>query len=260
MKLFLNKEGRLGNCLLKYFFGYVLSKKTGAEFYTRFDLNIPFLQNYYLEKNTFDATLYENWIENIYELFLNDKKISKDLDSIANELLALNAENINVAGYYQNIDYYIPYINDIINIFKNNDYYAKLSSNIYTEATGILIRKGDIVSSPHELPDEWYFKMAEKFKDTQIYFSTDTLYHPTCQKLMLNFNAKFIQASPLDTILIFSQFKNLILSQGTFSWWAGILNENNVYSAIPDSGWNSNECDVNLQTPWWNWLKISEIV
>lgn len=259
MNLYLNKEGRLGNTLLKYFFGFVITRRTEANFFTRFKLNIPFIEEKYSDRTTFDGTLLENWNGNTYTLLLNDKEISKDLDGIATELFNSGCQHINVSGYYQNVNYYIPYVHVIRHIFKNNDHYLKLTENIDTSGTGLLIRKDDIINSPHELPDDWYIKMANKFKDTQIYFSSDTIHHPVCQTLAREYGAKFIQANSLDTILVFSQFKNLILSQGTFSWWAGFLNEDNVYSMIPDSGWNSDQCDVNLKTPWWNWLKLKEI-
>lgn len=259
MKLFLNKEGRLGNILIKYFFGYVLSKKLNCEFYTRFKHNVPFLTEYYSDHSVFDTCLYENWSGDNYELFLDDKKITKDLNSIVSALIECKKEFINVAGYYQNIDYYTPYVDEIRTLIKDNKYFFEITKDVPKNATGILIRKGDIINSPHELPDEWYLSMAKKHKTTPIYFSTDTIQHPVCQKLMHEYGAKFIQASALDTILIFSQFKNLVLSQGTFSWWAGFLNENNIYSMISTSGWNSDSCDVNLKTPWWNWLKLEEV-
>ena len=259
MNLYLNKEGRLGNTLLKYFFGFVLSKRTEANFFTRFELEVPFLPNRYSNHNTFDGTLYENWTDNKYDLFFKDKKIEKNLDSIADTLLTSGCEHIDIAGYYQNVNYYIPYVHIIRHIFKNNYYFIHITKDFDFNATGILIRKDDIINSPHELPDEWYLKLAEKFKDTQIYFSSDTLQHPTCQKIVRKFGAKFIQATPLNTILLFSNFKNLVLSQGTFSWWAGFLNENNVYSMVSTTGWNSDDCEVDLKTPWWNWLKLNEI-
>jgi len=259
MNLYLQQEGRLGNLLLKYFFGVVLSQRTNFNFYTLFKLDIPFLEDKFSEQIIFDGVLKEQWTGSRYTLLFNNKEINKDLDSISEALLNSSCKHINIIGYYQNINYYTPHIYTIRDLFKQNKHYRQIVEKLDKNGTGVLIRKADIINTPHELPDSWYFKMVEKFKDTQIYFSSDTPNHPTCQHLIYNYNAKFVSGSAIDIILAFSYFKNLILSQGTFSWWSGILNENNVYSMIPNTGWNSDQYDVNLITPWWNWLKLEEI-
>jgi hypothetical protein len=260
MNLYLNPQGRFGNNLLQYFFGYVFSQKTGANFFTRFKLNeAPFLPDQYSDFTAFDGTLEEIWNKDKYTLVFNKKEIAKDIDSICTALTTSGCKHIVATGYFQNFNYYIPYHNRIKQIFKDNEHFIKVTKNIDKEATGILIRKGDIINTCNELPDIWYIKMAEKFKNTQIYFSSDTINHPTCQKLSQLYNAKFVQGNPLNTILAFSQFKNLVLSQGTFNWWAGFLNENNVYSMTPKTGWNSEQCEIDLKIPWWNWLNLEKI-
>ena len=260
MNIYLNPQGRFGNNLFQYFFGYVFSQKTGENFFTRFKLNeAPFLPDRYSDFTSFDGVLEEVWNKEKYILVFNNKEIAKDIDSICTALMASGCKHVIATGYFQDFNYYIPYHNEIKQFFQNNERFIKIKKKIDNEGTGILIRKGDIINTCNELPDDWYIKMAEKFKNTQIYFSSDTINDPTCQKLSQFYKAKFVQGNSLDTILAFSQFKNLILSQGTFNWWAGFLNENNVYSMIADSGWNSNKSDVNLKTPWWNWLKLEEI-
>ena len=52
-----------------------------------------------------------------------------------------------------------------------------------------------------------------------------------------------------NTISFLAQHNKLILSQGTFSFWAGFLsNGEQIINAIPKTGWNSvnNGCGIDL--------------
>lgn len=259
MSLYISQQGRLGNNLFQYFFGYVLSKKLQTDFFTLFNLPVPFLPDREKHNSNFDLVIDERYMPDKMQFEINGKYVDKDLDLLVNEIKKHNADNILVNGYFQDINYYLPYLQEIISFFKDSQEYKKIKQKIDPNGTGICIRKWDIVGTSSELPDIWYIKNAEKFKDTSIYLTSDQINHPVCQYILQNFNAKIVEGNTVQTILAFSCFKNLILSQGTFNWWAGILCEGNVHSMLPETGWNSNDAFINLKTPWWNWLTIDNI-
>jgi len=253
MNLFISKQGRLGNNLFQYFFGYVLSKKLNCNFYTLFNLNLTFLPNHEKYNTSYDLIIEEVYEKDSIKFKINSKIIDKNLDILCDEIIKHKGSNILLHGFFQDINYYLPYIQNIQNLFKQTNIYNNIKEQINKNSTGIIVRKGDIINTENELPDSWYFLNAEKFKNESIFITSDTLNHPTCQHLIKHYNAVPIIDTPINTILIFSCFKNLILSQGTFSWWAGILCENNVYAMKTKKGWNSDDNFINLKTPWWHW-------
>jgi hypothetical protein len=259
MSLYISQQGRFGNNLFQYFFGYILSKKLETDFYTLFNLPVPFLPNKERHTSEFNLHVTERYMPDKIQFEIKDILVDKNIDLIVNEIKKHEFKNILVTGYFQDINYYLPYIQEIISLFKNSKQYLNIKKQIDPNGTGICIRKGDIVGTSYELSDEWYLKNAEKFKNTAIYITSDQIHHSVCQAIIKNYGAKIVDGNALQTILAFSCFKNLVLSQGTFNWWAGILCEGNVYSMLPKSGWNSDDAFINLKTPWWNWLKIEEV-
>ncbi len=58
---------------------------------------------------------------------------------------------------------------------------------------------------------------------------------------MNKFNLEIYNASPLNTIDFAKNFKNLVLSEGTFSWWIGFLsNANNIYFNERERFWHGD--------------------
>jgi hypothetical protein len=254
MNLFISKQGRLGNNLFQYFFGYVLSKKLNCNFFTLFNLNLSFLPNFENHTTKYDLVVNEIYEKDGIKFKINNTTLDKNIDVLCQHLLQSKCNNILIQGFFQDINYYLPYVEEIRSFFKNSLEYQNIKKKYNKNSTGIIVRKGDIVNTENELPDSWYFSNAKNFENTPIFITSDTLSHPTCQTLIKQYNAISIHESSIDTIFIFSCFQNLILSQGTFSWWAGFLNQNNVYCKVPSVGWNSNDAFINLKIPWWNWI------
>jgi hypothetical protein len=258
MNLFVSQQGRLGNNLFQYFFGYILAKQLNTDFNTLFKLPVSFIPNKEKKATVFDLIVNELYTKDKIQIEINGALIDKNIQLIAKEIKKYNAKNILVNGFFQDINYYLPHLQEILSLFKNSEECKHIKNQTDLDGTGICIRKGDIAGTCFELPDEWYLKNAEKFKDTSLYITSDQINHPLCQQIIKNYNAKVIEGSAIQTILTLSCFKNLILSQGTFSWWAGILCEGSVYSMIPKTGWNSNDNFINLKTPWWHWNHLTD--
>jgi hypothetical protein len=80
------------------------------------------------------------------------------------------------------------------------------------------------------LPIEYYVEGIEKFGDGNGFISTDSIGHPNCRYLIDRYNLNPINLSPMETILYGKNFNNLILSEGTFSWWIAFLsNSKNIF-------------------------------
>jgi len=55
------------------------------------------------------------------------------------------------------------------------------------------------------------------------YISSDTIHHPMCLALIKKYNLQIINKNEVETIMFGSTCKNLLLSNGTFSWLIGLL-------------------------------------
>ena len=85
------------------------------------------------------------------------------------------------------------------------------------------------------LPFEYYEDALTKINPTSGYITSDTPDHPNVLRLIEKFNLKNYNESPLETIDFAKNFNNLVLSEGSFSWWMGFLSsaENVYYNERP---------------------------
>ena len=69
-----------------------------------------------------------------------------------------------------------------------------------------------------------YNKVIEDIQFTNGYISSDSLDHPICNELIQKYNLKpLLTEDCIDIIMFGSTCKNIILSNGTFSWMIGAL-------------------------------------
>jgi hypothetical protein len=65
--------------------------------------------------------------------------------------------------------------------------------------------------------------------------------------MLKKYNASIFNDTEKNTISFLSAHNNLILSQGSFSFWSGFLCDgNNIINAIPKTGWNSTVDDIGV--------------
>lgn len=200
-------SGRLGNNFFQYVAAYIFAKK--------FNLKISTA----VVENNFDLPL------------LTGELISEpviDVDDY-NFMSLLESENLPLAhyrfvGYYQIKDFILKYQNEIKTMF-NLIFIDKPKNQVF-----VAYRIGDINGERQMLPIEYYREALQNIGCYDGYITSDTPDHHNVIQLSNEFNLKIYNESALETIDFAKNFNNLVLSEGSFSWWIGFLsNAENIY-------------------------------
>ena len=191
--------GRTGNNLFQYVFAYTFAKKFNLKFF---------------EPNLFNGiikNLHNNGRECEQEEYITDDNVDFFLNNTSVE-----CKKYVFKGFFQNQ----KVIKEIKKI-KNEIFNLK-----YSHSNGIFLhyRIGDIDGSKNMLPISYYKESIELLgKDEKIYISSDTPSHKNIIELCKTYNCEIVDLDPLETINFGKNFKKIILSEGTFSWWIGFL-------------------------------------
>jgi hypothetical protein len=124
--------------------------------------------------------------------------------------------------YIQDYFYKHKWFDNIIHANKFRDHYNN-NDDIF-----IHVRLGDIahVNPGFDYYDQCISRMNETrnfSEDAKGYISSDSIDHPICRQLIEKHGLIIVQLDEVDTIHFASTCRNLILSQGTFSWTIGFL-------------------------------------
>ncbi|NBW33503.1 MAG: hypothetical protein EBR30_00310 [Cytophagia bacterium] len=150
-----------------------------------------------------------------------------------NYLPLLRAEYIMDARYFFE-DYF--QLKEIITDYRNE--IKQIYKCTFTERDSkevfVAFRLGDATYSRARLPKEYYEDALTRLYDTGCnggYITSENLEHPDVQYLINKFGLKpYINYTPLEKINFAKDFNNLVLSEGSFSFWIGMLsNAQNVY-------------------------------
>jgi hypothetical protein len=105
-----------------------------------------------------------------------------------------------------------------VNIISHNPFKERYNNN---NDVFIHIRLGDSVkNNPGFL---YYDNLLSKLSFDKGYISSDSIQHPICSSLISKFNLHIIDDNVVPTIQFGSTCKHIILSNGTFSWFIGLL-------------------------------------
>jgi len=210
--------GRLGNNLFQYAAAYIFAKKFN------FKISSDIVENIFdLPSLAGDAT--SNNIINV-----NDDNFMLLLES-----KLLEPAHYRFVGYYQNKDFILKYANEIKSLFKLN------FTDISKDEVFVAYRIGDIENLRQMIPIEYYRKALQNINAKSGYITSDTLDHPNVIQLANEFNLKLYNNSPLEIINFAKNFNNLVLSEGSFSWWMGFLsNAKNIYYNERPRFWHGN--------------------
>ena len=133
--------------------------------------------------------------------------------------------NIDINASYLQRPNYALFIWDLLHSVDVSDCIKKCNpyKNRYNNNNDVYVhlRLGDI---PHLVPNYQYFSTTlTAISFNQGYISTEDLHHPFCQRLMKEFNLEPLTMEEISTIQFASTCKNIILSNGSFSWLIGLL-------------------------------------
>lgn len=211
-------NGRLGNNLFQYISALIFSKKFGLS------LNTNFIDPHFNLPQSNGAN------------YLNDKIIVNDSNFL--ELLSsdkIESRHYVFDGFFQIKDFVLNYKDEIKSLF--NLSYEKTNR----EDVFVMYRIGDIGGVRQMLPLEFYENSLKNLSPKKGYISSDSPFHPNVIKLSNDFNLTIYQNSPAETIQFAKNFNNLVLSEGSFSWWIGLLsNADNIYYNQRERFWHGD--------------------
>ena len=148
-------------------------------------------------------------------------------------------KNIYIDGFFQT-PLTAKYIKNKMNEYRENimnlNPFSYDNNNVF-----IHVRLGDIQNDNRSCPFEYYDKILEKTEYDKGYISSDTITHPTCQRLINKYNLNIFNQGEVETIKFGSSCKHIIISAGTFSWYIGAFSfESNVYYPLIKQVWHGH--------------------
>jgi hypothetical protein len=202
----INTSGRFGNHFFRNLVAHFLSLNN----------NIKFTYSYQSEFNELGIELYKNGTETYYDYI--DIDDSNFFYYIKNKIKF--TKNINFKEMYAQTEEFAFYIKNYIyqeeqknKIIKNNVFNERYNNN---NDVFIHVRLGDVVScNPGFI---YYDSVLSNLQFKNGYISSDLLDHPMCIALINKYKLKIIKDTEVKTIMFGSTCKNIILSNGTFSW------------------------------------------
>lgn len=157
----------------------------------------------------------------------------------------LKEKDVNFKGYWQNINYVLPVLEDLKQEFKVNliyrteQYYAiKAKILLDKNSVGLHVRRGDFITKEHHhhvLPLEYYRKALSYLSDKkgQLFVFSDDI--KWCQTQFPD--AVIVDMEDYLCLDLLRTCKHKIIANSTFSWWAAILGETENGITIAPSRW-----------------------
>jgi hypothetical protein len=235
---------RHGNQLCQYFTGRIISEKLKFKLfgftkeYHEFCLN-----GVDLVYNQDGYQLYETPVQVIGSNNPNFK-----IEDIYNDL---TPRKIILDGYFQKKDFYTPFKEEL------KQWYGFNKIQVPNDNVVMHIRLGDLRETNHPdlLPLDYYIDALSLIDNPgKITICSDTPTDEYIQYFVRNHNAEIFIGNEKETICFMASHNNLILSVGTFSYWAGFFSDGtNIINAIPTKGNNrvssDNTVDLLVQSP-----------
>lgn len=217
-------QGRLGNNLFQYAAAYIFARKFGFALSARmpnsiFELPLPTTTG--IEKS--DSLLRET-IEVGNENFMALLR----QDSVKNA-------HYRFKGFYQLRDFILEHGDEIRGMF-SLDYQEQNPSDVF-----VAYRIGDIANLRQMLPIQYYQEALTRLGAKSGYITSDSPDHPNVKKLSEQFNLKVFRDTADRTIDFAKNFDNLVLSEGSYSWWIGFLSKaKNIYYNDRERFWHGD--------------------
>lgn len=258
MSVFINHISgcRHGNQLCQYVVGRIISERLKFKLFGIDQNHREFSMNGFdLNYNQPDYASYTTPIQKIgtssnysYSNTTEWAHPDFDLEAICNDT---TPRKIILEGFFQRQKFFIPYKEQI------KDWYNFIKYDTPSDHAAIHIRLGDLRQTNHPdlLPIEYYQQALDMLNFNKLTICTDT---PTDSEYILplikKYNAQIFTGDERETICFLASHNNLVLSVGSFSFWASLFSEGkNIINAIPTQGNNrintENGVDLLIDSP-----------
>lgn len=224
-------KGQLGNRLFQYCFGRILAEELG----------------YKLNANPIDG--FPRTAETVSGLEFPDESALtlSGFDRPDLEELLRNPPRLRIIAnaYFQTYAYYVRYLERIRHWLSLAEYdCGEFRSDADTLV--VHIRLGDYLTGRWTLTPGSYLQCIESIPHSSLVIVTDS---PRSNFLehFVQFRPKIVHCEPMDAFKWMLNASKLVISQSTFSWWAAILSDADVWMPeTPDSLW-SRRSVINLR-------------
>jgi len=217
-------NGRFANAFINNMCGHFIAKKYDIKFH-------------YLEEKSMELLGIELFTEGVNSFADCPTVVLQDpsfFDYVKPEIVTQDIKHNFIFGKYTYCQTreHMEYIRDY---FYNNNLFetSVIPKNPYKERyqknndVYIHIRLGDVVGLNPGY--KYYDNLLSKISFTNGYISSDTITHPICEELILNYGLEPIDEDLVKTIQYASTCKHIILSNGTLSWLIGFFG---IYSTV----------------------------
>jgi hypothetical protein len=233
-------QGGLGNQMFQIAATYALAKRNNVDY--GFDFNIchtPLQGNMSIK---YTDNLFSNLNSIVYtptfDIYIEPKFSYSEIPF---------KDNLLLKGFFQSEKYFIDYKDDIIKLFKINDYYYQVIEEFLRIKN---IKKNDIITSIHVRRGD-YLNLQEYHGICQIeYFKKAIEIIGDSKFIVLSDDINWVKENFIGDNFIFSDFKdeildfilmtkcnNNIISNSSFSWWGAYLNKNDYKKIIAPFKW-----------------------
>jgi hypothetical protein len=255
--------GGLGNQMFQYAFGRV-QKNNGIDvcyddswMESKQSLHPLYPRPYRLDK--FNTTV-------PFSKFLDQPLVKEH--KLGFDKSVLKMDGFNFEGYWQYLGYYkdiIPELRKEFTLKEETEEFSRFKNKIAAcNSVSVHIRRGDYLlhrKGPfNTLPLQYYMDALKYIKGDLFVFSDDI---PWCKaRINTDYLDRHVTYVHLDDYLDFELMKlcrNNITTNSTFSWWAGILNNNPDKVVVCPNHWLGEEHGAELHYPE-DWIKIDDYV
>lgn len=252
-------HGRMGNQLFQFAFGHIIAKKNKTILLIKVDRHKFYLNGFKLPLPyiLLSKPLFYRFYNKISSLFTFKNKIEL-LDLKKRIELPKNTNNTFYTGYFQDANFFEPYIEEIQKLFSIKPSLKKQFDKKYghlflhKKTLVISMRLGEDyqnfflpeLNNAHVfLPVHWYKTVLQKIESEyeSIIIISDEI---NDAKNILGDNEKFIFADEIPEIQIqlLMNADSCIIANSSFSWWGAFLNRKSykkVYAPAYWAGYNA---------------------
>jgi len=264
-----NPLGRLGNVLFEFATAYGLSLDHSCNLY----IGPKFFNEL---GRYFEINLTNLLTESELNHILSIKKIYNHCTYFPELFHPNKSENIELVGYWQVHKYFVNHTNEIRHQlqFKNTilnqakNFIKKNISSTISNLVGIHIRRGDFIGQRKISSDKFIFDAMTYYKTKYrsvnfIFVSDDKLY---CRNVFGKRNDTVFTPNsftPAMDMAILTLCDHIIITVGTYGWWAGFLLHNKTGEILTDAKPNHSPLDVNCEPSvffpsWFSFLNVTK--